>query len=158
MKITTGFLTGNLLANAGPKIDREASARRFAERLVRALSASFPEAEVRVDWRDGSGFLPPEFWTAVNFDPGHELVDEVNEVIGTVIREGGYCISEDETVVKTAPGASFVTAGPLSAGATPRKSVPAWAGGGVARPVPGLRQPVMARMAALVVSRWRGLF
>lgn len=160
MKITTGFLTGNLLSNAGPGIDRETSARRFAERLARALSESFPGAEVRVDWRDASGFLPPEFWTAVNFDPGHELVDEVNEVIGKVIQEGGYCVREEEVVVKTAPGASFVTAGPLEAGTAtaPRRGIANRAGGEAACPSSGLRQPVMARVAGMAASGWRMMF
>lgn len=94
LRISTGFLSGNLVANAGGGVDGEATARAFAQALAYAIAEQYPAAEITVDWHEGSGLLPQELWTAVNYNPGHREADRVNDIIGAVIRKGDFYIRE----------------------------------------------------------------
>ena len=105
LRISTGFLTGNLVANAGG-VDEEATARGFAEALAYAIAEQYPAAEVTVDWNEGSGLLPQELWTAVNYNPGHREVDGVNRIIGAVITKGDFYVRESARTEPCRAGAT----------------------------------------------------
>ena len=92
MKITTGFLTGNLITDDNG-LDIAATAACYARLLTDAIQAAYPDADVDVDWQDAYGELPYPLKTQVDGDTDHEDCQSIDEIAEEVFSAGEFYVN-----------------------------------------------------------------
>jgi hypothetical protein len=96
MKITTGFLTGNLTADSS--VDLNASAAEYARQLTAAIQSAFPDAEVSVDYQDASGELPYPLKTQVDGDTDALDCAAVDQIAGDLFESGSFWVNDSSNL------------------------------------------------------------
>jgi hypothetical protein len=91
MKITTGFLSGNLTGDSD--IDLDATAQNYADLLTEKLREAYPDAEIEVDWQDAEGVVPYSLQTSVDGDTEHEEVAAIDSIAERVFEAGEFWVT-----------------------------------------------------------------
>lgn len=96
MKITTGFLTGNVIVD-DTNLDVPATAAEYARLLTMSIQNAYPRANVSVDWQDAGGCVPHSLQTAVHGAPDYKqelvIIDHVESIKNSVFSDGKFYIT-----------------------------------------------------------------
>lgn len=95
-KITTGFLTGNLITD-DDGLDVDNTVATYARLLTRAIQSAYPSAEVSVDWEGAEGCVPFPLQTAVDGADDYEeeaaIIDDVDNISEMVFSAGEFYVT-----------------------------------------------------------------
>jgi len=91
MKITTGFITGNLIGDA-TGLDEAATSACYARLLTSAIQAAYPDADVSVDYQFAYGEVPRPLITHVDGDTDTDECRDIDAIAEEVFSMGDfYC-------------------------------------------------------------------